>query len=423
MNATRRLFLSFALCVLATAVFAPRVAVAQSNDVTAQSLAKARETYERSMETIRGDIDKAIKAKQARASKPGKVDNDKDKHADGESDAFKASGDWPDVTNATALKNRAATAGNAMRDAYAAARAAYIKANKDALRDAVRDEADQFEKQSDIIPWKLNLIENLSIEDRTLAPGGKPLTLELPEMGEYRFEIRAKGSGEAGTLTVEVPLLDGKRLAIPALVGKDGNVRVLVTVREGFIGADLGVQRPVDLSKAASGASTTMDLRAEGGSFSVESVRVKAVVQGAREGTQDLARKPKDAPNQNDKPKDLLDYLPVGTKLDGRRTGTSGNPGFISITGEVTENNGKRVVIRINDNNSTIWDYAWELRGTARVELTGLVAEESTTLRTGPSGSGTVSDSGLSSSYEFKWSAGGIKNAKGSGRIELRIVK
>jgi len=423
MNATRRLFLSFALCLLATAVFAPRVAVARSDDVTAQSLAKARETYERSMETIRGDIDKAITAKLDSASKPGKVDHDKLTQAEGESDAFKASGDWPDVTNATALKNRAATAGNAMRDAYAAARAAYTKANKDALRDAVRDEADQFEKQSDIIPWQPNLIEKTSTEHRTLAPGGKPLTLELPEKGEYRLEIRAKRSGEAGTLTVEVPLLDGKRLAIPALVGKDGNVRVLVTVREGFVGADLGVQRPVELSKAASGASTTMSLRTEGGSFAVESVMVKAVVQGAPEATQDLARKPKDAPNQNDKPKDLLDYLPVGTKLDGRRTGTAGNPGFISIAGKVTENNGKRVVIRINDNNSTIWDYTWELRGTARVELTGLVPVESRTLRTGPSGSGTVSDSGLSSSYEFKWSAGGTKNAKGSGRIELRIVK
>ena len=283
MNATRRLFLSFALCLLATAVFAQRVAVAQSDDVTAQSLARARETYERSMEPIRDDINKAIMAKIARAIKPGKVDKDKQTQAEGESDAFKASGDWPDVTNATALKNRAATAGNAMRDAYAAARAAYTKANKDALRDAVRDEADQFEKQSDIIPWKLNLIENLSTEDRTLAPGGKPLTVEMSEKGEYRFEIRAKRSGEAGTLTVEVPLVDGKRLAIPALVGKDGNVRVLVTVREGFIGADLGVQRPVELSKAASGASTTMSLRTEGGEYSVESVRVKAVVEGAPE--------------------------------------------------------------------------------------------------------------------------------------------
>jgi len=421
MNATRRLFLSFALCVLATAVFAPRVAVAQSNDVTAQSLAKARETYERSMETIRGDIDKAIKAKQARASKPGKVDNDKDKHADGESDAFKASGDWPDVTNATALKNRAATAGNAMRDAYAAARAAYIKANKDALRDAVRDEADQFEKQSDIIPWKLNLIENLSIEDRTLAPGGKPLTLELPEMGEYRFEIRAKGSGEAGTLTVEVPLLDGKRLAIPALVGKDGNVRVLVTVREGFIGADLGVQRPVDLSKAASGASTTMALRTDGGSFTVESVMVKAVVQGAREATQGVPKKPKD----RDEPKVAAnpnDRLTVGTVLVGERKTRDGKirpePGA-----KIESRTGNTIVLvteRLDGQGKLVRTI--ELGSKGRLSPSAMIA------RGGPlgnfnvtTGSGTFDGTYLTLTTKGTWSGPGTANNAFEDTLTLRV--
>jgi len=421
MNATRRLFLSFALCLLATAVFAPRVAVAQSDDVTAQSLAKARETYERSMEPIRDDINKAITAKIARVSKPGKVDKDKQTQAEGESDAFKASGDWPDVTNATALKNRAATAGNAMRDAYAAARAAYTKANKDALRDAVRDEADQFEKQSDIIPWKLNLIENLSTEDRTLAPGGKPLTVEMSEKGEYRFEIRAKRSGEAGTLTVEVPLVDGKRLAIPALVGKDGNVRVLVTVREGFIGADLGVQRPVELSKAASGASTTMSLRTEGGAYSVESVRVKAVVQGVPEATQDVARTPKD----RDKPKVAAnpnDRLTVGTVLVGqRKTGD----------GKIRPEPGAKIESRIGNTIVLVTerlDGQGKLVRTIELGSKGRLSPSAMIARGGPlgnfnvtTGSGTFDGTFLTLTTKGKWSAPGTTNNAFEDTLTLRV--
>jgi len=397
------------------------VAVAQSDDVTAQSLAKARETYERSMEPIRDDINKAITAKIARVSKPGKVDKDKQTQAEGESDAFKASGDWPDVTNATALKNRAATAGNAMRDAYAAARAAYTKANKDALRDAVRDEADQFEKQSDIIPWKLNLIENLSTEDRTLAPGGKPLTVEMSEKGEYRFEIRAKRSGEAGTLTVEVPLVDGKRLAIPALVGKDGNVRVLVTVREGFIGADLGVQRPVELSKAASGASTTMSLRTEGGAYSVESVRVKAVVQGVPEATQDVARTPKD----RDKPKVAAnpnDRLTVGTVLVGqRKTGD----------GKIRPEPGAKIESRIGNTIVLVTerlDGQGKLVRTIELGSKGRLSPSAMIARGGPlgnfnvtTGSGTFDGTFLTLTTKGKWSAPGTTNNAFEDTLTLRV--
>ena len=420
MNATRRLFLSFALCLLATAVFAQRVAVAQSDDVTAQSLARARETYERSMEPIRDDINKAIMAKIARVSKPGKVDKDKQTQAEGESDAFKASGDWPDVTNATALKNRAATAGNAMRDAYAAARAAYTKANKHALRDAVRDEADQFEKQSDIIPWKLNLIENLSTEDRTLAPGGKPLTVEMSEKGEYRFEIRAKRSGEAGTLTVEVPLVDGKRLAIPALVGKDGNVRVLVTVREGFIGADLGVQRPVELSKAASGASTTMDLRAEGGSFSVESVRVKAVVQGVPAATQDVAKKgPEKRPES--KVFRFTDHWAQGAKLSGDRVHGQGKPWDMSGT-TVKEIGASRIVLNSPDEGgggNFRRDWVLDVSGGRIVVAAIRVKGPGSSSFQEVSGSGTITENTISFTYRYRIVAGG-KSGVGEGSVSLK---
>jgi len=421
MNATRRLFLSFALCLLASAVFAPQVALAQSDDATAQSLAKIRETYERSMETIRDDINKAIMAKIARASKPGKIDNDKQTHAEGESDALEATGAWPDVPNITTLRNRAATAGNAMRDAYAAARVAYTKANKDALRDAVRDEADQFEKQSDIVGWGPNLTEKVSTEDRTLAPGGKPLTVEMPVKGEYRLDIRAKRSGEAGTLTVEVPLVDGKRLAIPALVGKDGNVRVLVTVREGFVGADLGVQRPVELSKAASGASTTMDLRAEGGSFSVESVRVKAVVQGVPEATQDVARTPKDrdkqkvAANPNDR-------LTEGTVLVGeRKTGD----------GKIRPEVGAKIESRIGNTIVLVTerlDGKGKLVRTIELGSNGRLSPSAMIARGGPltnfnvtTGSGTFDGTFLTLTTKAKLSGPGTTNNAFEDTLTLRV--
>jgi len=195
----------------------------------------------------------------------------------------------------------------------------------------------------------------------------------------------------------------------------------LVTVREGFIGADLGVQRPVELSKAASGASTTMSLRTEGGAYSVESVRVKAVVQGVPEATQDVARTPKD----RDKPKVAAnpnDRLTVGTVLVGeRKTGD----------GKIRPEPGAKIESRIGNTIVLVTerlDGQGKLVRTIELGSKGRLSPSAMIARGGPlgnfnvtTGSGTFDGTFLTLTTKGKWSAPGTTNNAFEDTLTLRV--
>lgn len=293
MSIARTPWLIVALAALVVGAFLPSVALAQTDDTTAQRLVVARVKHERDMESVRRQVNNAIDKKIDDASKAKKADTDKIAQAVEEKKAFQASGAWPEVPNVAKIRNAAAEAATELQSAYSKAKGEYAKAGKLDLADAITKDLEQFKTQSDIVPWSPNLIEKEPLDARTLAPGSKPLTVDLGVKGEYRLEIRAKRTGDTGTLTVEIPLVGGKRLAVPALVGKDGDIRVVLTVREGFVGADLGVARPVDFDKAASGESAQVSMRADGGTVVVTSVTAKAVLNGAPEQAQEQVKNPK----------------------------------------------------------------------------------------------------------------------------------
>lgn len=346
MSIARTPWLIVALAALIVGAFSSSVAVAQTDDTTAQRLAAARVKYERDMESVRRQVNNAIAKKIDDASKAKKADTDKIAQAVEEKKAFQASGAWPEVPNVTRIRNVAAEAATELQSAYSKAKGEYVKAGKLDLADAITKDLEQFKTQSDIVPWSPNLIEKEPLDAHTLAPGSKPLTVDLGVKGEYRLEIRAKRTGDTGTLTVEIPLVGGKRLAVPALVGKDGDIRLVLTVREGYFGADLGAARPMDLSSAKSSDSRTVSINSDGAAATLESMAVKPVIEGRPLTVEQAPKQARD----RDEPKGAAapDEFPMGRKWSGMWDGNACDI-------EVVERGANNAAIRISRANGAVF--------------------------------------------------------------------
>lgn len=254
-----------------------------SDDTRLDELAKQRCEYERTMESIRADTKSAID--QADADQLS---------------AFLSTGAWPECEGSPSLKRRAANATKAMQAKFQSIVDRLNKASKDALRDAVAAEFEQFLSQNDVVPWRENLIAQVADADRTLNPASEPMTV-TPEIDpEYRLEVNAKRLTEAGTLKVEFPLADGQRLTLPILASKDNEFRALLSVRAGLVSADLGLARPIDLNAAFESECRSVTLRADDGQFLVECIRTKPIIPGRPEQIATRATPtPKRAPPPN----------------------------------------------------------------------------------------------------------------------------
>lgn len=420
MSIARTPWLIVALAALIVGAFSPSVALAQTDDTTAQRLAAARVKYERDMESVRRQVNNAIDKKIDDASKAKKADTDKIAQAVEEKKALQRSGAWPEVPNVTRIRNAAAEAATELQSAYSKAKGEYAKAGKLDLADAITKDLEQFKTQSDIVPWSPNLIEKEPLDARTLAPGSAALTVDLGVKGEYRLEIRAKRTGDTGTLTVEIPLVGGKRLAVPAIVGKDGDIRLVLTVREGYFGADLGVARPVDLDKAASGESAQVSMMADGGTVVATSVTAKAVVKGAPETAQEVAKKPLD---QRPEAKEFrfADHWAKGSKLDGSRVHGNAKPTSMRGTTVADVGNGKLVLNSpdAGGGGNVRRDWFLDIVGN-RISVTDIrVRGGGGASFQEVSGSGTITDDTISFSYRYRIKAGGT-NAVGEGTVTVK---
>jgi hypothetical protein len=252
------------------------------DDRTAISLAGARKKYEQSMEGTRKSILNALNAALTKA--PGAKDStDAVNKARAELQAFEREGKVP--ATLARWEQDYAKAAKEMKDAYARAMADYAKQKAHELADAVNAEASRFAASWDLVPWRDDLFKGKSEADRTIAPDRKNLSADIGISGAYRLEVVAHRAAESnGTPTIELPLVDGRRVRVSAL--PDGpNVRVLLTVGTEVVSADLGVARPIDLTNAqksgtGSHAAKAIVLSAESGPIVVDSVRVKPVVEG-----------------------------------------------------------------------------------------------------------------------------------------------
>lgn len=304
---------------LAVMAVSSRSVQGQERDPIAAKLSDARTAYESRLESVRTRIAAAIDAREKELRLAKKPDLAAIQEVEQARRAFIDEGAWPDVKSAAGLRQDAAKAAAAMKKAFAAAIAEYVKREKDELAGAVEEDLRVFSLHSDIVPWRENLVSP-GADWSELGGEAKSLDLHIPRGVEYRLEVVARRTEGDGFLELDVPLPAGKALAMRSVPNAKGDVRVLLTVGEGAISADLGVERPLDLEAMKEG--DLLSLRADIGRFDVRSVRVKPLVAGEPES---LTPKPTRDPRKGDRTdgpppeKNVDDWLPLKGTWRGHR--------------------------------------------------------------------------------------------------------
>lgn len=343
MNYSRRTFGLGILIFVLGMISGSHSAQAQVDAKTTTSVARGREQYEASMERIRRDIRAQLEALKDQAKRL-KENTEAVKTAIQAERDFEVSGIVPE-----------SKARDRIVQDYAKAAAAMQKIYNDAMLaeggEAVfAPEVAQFRTHWDLNPW-----ESKAAKDSKLEVRDAPLFVEIGAKGEYRLEIRATRVGDNGTLWVEFPLTDGKRLAVPSLVDDKGEARVLLTVRDDSVVADLGVARPVDLTRAIAGEGTSVKLHAAEGAFVVDGLRAKAIVDG--EPPELEARTSSVKSPKSERPPENL-YV-VGRSWTGTFDGDV-------RTVRLTSVNGERVSFEVPGSyQGSMWRLSGKLRGGA----------------------------------------------------------
>lgn len=416
-----------AIGIVAAAVLSlPPAARAAEPDRVAEALARARADYESGMQALRDDILRGINAKIDAAGRGTEGGPEKVKAAAEELREFQRSGAWPALANADALRQREAKIADHMNKAFARAMADYATAGRDGLLASVTLEADEFQSQSDLVPWRDVLAPPAAREARRIAPGAEPLSVDVGSADEYRLEILARRSGDAGVLVLEFPITGGKRFSTRATPGSSGDLRILLTVSEGMVAADLGLQRPIGLGTAEDGEARDLRLTADGGEFIIERVRTKPVLRGGRAEVA-ANQSHRDPPGRSKTAGGGATLLRPGASGQGDWTNERGKtPARATVT--VLERDGDKVVFRVVKNATG---------ETMRVEcklsgdrMTVKAVEQTAPPRGAPrfrvveteSGSGSIRDGTLSLSWTVRGhSRGGAANRPW--RVHLRNIK
>ncbi len=345
MQLTRRFMVLFAYGLFMLLAFYPQVTLAQEVDKTGQILSRARVKYEYAMATLRRGVDRRAVAAIDKASKAN-APVDAIFKAQTDLDDFRTLGKLPKNATQDRWMKEYAKASGAMSKAYARAIAGYAKSGEDRLQLAVIAEAEQFGNLWDLVPWRPSFTEGMSAIDRSIMAGGA-LTFENDLSGEYRIEVKARRIGDAGTLSINLPLANGQRLILPAITNDDGDVRVILTVREDHVSADLGVDRPIDLNESGTEESYGLVISSEDAAFVILLVRVKPLIAGeppsmvkqtkAKTGKRKRAKK-SNTPAQT---------LPLGSKWSGKVYGQSAGARVATVS--VIKNEGDLVVLAVKD--------------------------------------------------------------------------
>lgn len=323
----------------------------QETDKTAAALEADRLKYENSLEVIRREVRAEIAQLYKKATREDDPVAARERVEAIEA-AFESRGTLPEHKK----ENTWAKNYNAQKDqlerAYAQAIERYRAAGNEALVEALSAEQELFAKQLDLVPWGANLIES-PVE----VGANKPLEIEADIKGEYRIEIRATRIEGGGTLWVELPVSDQRRVRVPMVTGSDGSVRAILTVTPELVSADASAVRPVDIGGAMVGVDKSIGLEADASSFSVSQIALKPLMQGElvvdgpgrnRPGGRDPAEKEQRAT--------AADLMPVGSEWVGTLYGDLA--GERTANAKVIRHNGSNVELDVTDKHGT---YRWTL--------------------------------------------------------------
>ncbi|MDX9911029.1 MAG: hypothetical protein RBS39_04280 [Phycisphaerales bacterium] len=333
-------------------------AMAQEADLIRDRLHRARDLYESDMQRLRERVLSAIDRKLEAASRPGRVDQATIDEATTERAAFLTTGAMPDVSNIDALRKIEQSAREKLIAVYTRAQADYARADSTQDAERIRDEREWFDEHFDLVPWGDNQIGN-ALEVRVTPE--EQAFLFPPEQGDYRVEIIAQRFDGGGALSVVIDGPDARSYECEALPDPEGNVRILLTIAEDMVSADLGAVLIADtpLDEAARG----LTLKSLDASFEVSSVRYKPVQEGMWRIMPDEDPVSPVEDRKQDRP---VPILPVGAKGEGDCIHSQRVEGTVRVAVEVLAREGNRADLKVQiPGTGETFRVTCEVRGTS----------------------------------------------------------
>ncbi|MFI4896406.1 MAG: hypothetical protein ACIARR_01115 [Phycisphaerales bacterium JB059] len=330
-----RLTMLLASLTLVLSFVAPPKAIAQAPTEVEAKLARQRTIYERDLERLRKRIESQLESKKRSVQKSGTTTETDQLLA--EIDAYESRGQIPDVRAADSIRRGYAKAAEAMTKAY----------NKAKLEpggaELFTEEAEHFSSHWDLTPWRALPLPSPD-EPVTLTPD-QPIALPNDVSLPFRLEVTAEAIDDDASRAVEFQSAEGTRLAVRADPDDRGRFRVLLTVDEDFVAADLGLTRPIDRSHAYVSETTIIELFARDGAVRINSARIKPVIDGAPPRAQVAGK----AGNRNKEPDP--NPLPQGSEWTGTLFGESAGARVATV--KVISSDDTSATLSVTDKHGT----------------------------------------------------------------------
>lgn len=270
------------ICLLIVASFALSLATAPlaAADSIANELEEKRSAYEAAIARIRTKVEEEL-ARQLNAAEKSATPLESIRSAKTVASSFRERGELPVFSSREQLLQQYAVVSDEMLKGYASAITAYSKQGKSALADAVDAEARLFQSLWDLVPWQTVGDDRSSSTLVRIVKDAKPSVFEIGRLENYRVEIKGKRTSESGSLIVGFPLARGRSVEQTVLLSDKGTFWTLATISGEALSADLGLTRPIDMSKAAASEQRGLTFRALSSDFQVDSIRFKPIVKQA----------------------------------------------------------------------------------------------------------------------------------------------
>lgn len=308
----------------------------QTADSVGRVLDAARLAYEQQMEGVRTDVVRQLERKM---KTPNEAAQAREELA-----RFNEKGTWPELPAAQALRDRAAGAAQRMRQGYDSAANSYKKIKEPGLAALISAEAQAFERESDVAPWRA---ASTTAGAEPVQVGQAGLSIDLDVSSPLRVEVRGKTTGD---VEVHVPSMQKKLTKFTLRAGTDGSFRALFSVREGGVSLDAGAARTSTGADVLPDGGSAMVVRCAGGKATLESVRWKPIVSGAPER---LAQREPSTPARSTPPAGRPEKLDLSGEWDGElwQSGRADRPHVEATFERVTDTN---VTIKIRYGNGSV---------------------------------------------------------------------
>ncbi len=252
-----------------------------------------RAMYERQMETLRAQIDRAIESEQPEAG----------------IDEWHSQGKVPELARTEQYQADHARLAETMRRGFDSARKQLSADGDESLGAAVEAMQERFDTHADLLAWG----ENIIVPSNAVLSPGRFMYIGLETYTDYRLEVVAKRLEGDGVLELGVPGSEGTLIVFNTTPDSNNEVHLIFSAAGGVPMIELGDPATVFDDSGRMEQQAPGMLRVYGGDWLLESIRAKPLIKGEQPG---IDRRAERDAGGGDK-QDARDLMPVGSTWRG----------------------------------------------------------------------------------------------------------